>query len=69
MPADAEQPTEFPAGMGKVSRRSLALDGYTRFDQLTSVTTRQLLAIHGVGPTAIRILEAELADRGLSFAS
>jgi hypothetical protein len=32
------------------------------------VTPAQLLRIHGVGPKAIRILEEELAARGLAFA-
>jgi hypothetical protein len=66
---DAAEPTEFPPRMGKVARRELALNGYTRYDQLTSVTTAELLKIHGVGPKAIRILEEELQARDLSFAS
>ena len=60
--------TEFPRSMGKVAPRELAAHGYTRYDQLTRVTAGDLLRIHGVGPKAIRILEGELAARGLSFA-
>ena len=60
--------TEFPRNMGKVAPRQLALHGYTRFEHLTTVTQAELLKIHGVGPKAIRILEEELAARGLSFA-
>lgn len=60
---------EFPSRMGKVAPRALAEHGYTRYEQLTSVTPKELLKIHGVGPKAIRILEEELAARGLSFAS
>ena len=37
------------------------------FDQLPQWTERELLAIHGVGPKAIRILREELAARGLSL--
>ncbi|MDF3304375.1 hypothetical protein P3H15_05010 [Rhodococcus sp. T2V] len=66
--SDTAGETEFPASMGKVSRRELASHGYTRFDQLTTVTATDLLKIHGVGPKAIRILEEELAARGLGFA-
>ncbi len=55
--------------MGKVAPRELAANGYTRYEQLTTVTPKELLKIHGVGPKAIRILEEELAARGLSFAS
>ena len=61
--------TEFPGRMGKVAPRELAAHGYTRYEQLTSVTPKELLKIHGVGPKAIRILEEELAARGLSFAA
>jgi predicted flap endonuclease-1-like 5' DNA nuclease len=63
-----ETSTEFPRRMGKVAPRELAFNGYTRYEQLTKVTPAELLKIHGVGPKAIRILEEELAARGLSFA-
>ncbi|HEX6351638.1 helix-hairpin-helix domain-containing protein [Actinophytocola sp.] len=60
--------TEFPHGIGKVANRELASHGYTTYDQLTRVSAKDLLKIHGVGPKAIRILGEELASRGLSFA-
>ena len=66
-PDDAPVPTEYPPGLGRTARRALALSGYTRYDQLPRVTTVELLRIHGVGPKAIRILEEELASRGLAF--
>lgn len=66
---DAAEATEFPPAIGKVARRELALNGYTRYEQLTRVTSAELLAIHGVGPKAVRILAEELAARGLAFAS
>ena len=59
--------TEFPFRIGKVAARELALNGYTRYDQLTLVTPTDLLKVHGIGPKAIRILDEELAARGLSF--
>lgn len=59
--------TEFPQSLGKVAPRELAVNGITRYEQLTERTERELLAIHGVGPKAIRILRAELAARGLSL--
>ena len=61
-------PTEYPARIGKVAARELALNGYTRYEQLTSVTGAQLLKIHGIGPKAIRILDEELRARGQSLA-
>ena len=60
--------TEFPHGIGRVATRALAHRGYTRYDQLTSVSARELLAVHGIGPKAVRLLRQELAQRGMSFA-
>lgn len=59
--------TEFPPSLGKVARRELAVNGITRFAQLTDRSERELLDIHGVGPKAIRILREELHARGLSL--
>ncbi len=64
---DEERTTEFPRTLGKVAPRELALHGLTRYDQLTEVTEKELLAIHGVGPKAVRILREELESRSLSF--
>ena len=62
-----QQATEFPRTMGTVAPRELAAHGITRYEQLTEMTEKDLLAIHGVGPKAIRILGEELRARGLSF--
>lgn len=35
---EAAEPSEFTQRIGKVARRELALNGYTRYDQLTGVT-------------------------------
>lgn len=58
---------ELPASIGKVARRELEAAGYTRYAQLNGTSRKKLLAIHGVGPKAIRLLDAELASRGLAF--
>lgn len=58
-------PTEFPERLGKVARRELAVHGYTRYDQLTELSAKDLQALHGIGPKAIRILDEELGRRGL----
>ena len=60
--------SEFPQAIGKVAKRELAINGFTTYDQLTGATKRELLAIHGVGPKAVRILGEELERRGASFA-
>ncbi|CAN5773606.1 hypothetical protein BH23ACT4_BH23ACT4_15990 [soil metagenome] len=59
--------TEFPASMGKVARRELAVNGITRYAQLADRSEQELLEIHGVGPKAIRILREELSARSLSL--
>lgn len=69
MANEGTEATEFPLGIGKVAHRELAVNGYTRYEELTKVTSAEILAIHGVGPKAVRILEEELTARGLAFAS
>jgi predicted flap endonuclease-1-like 5' DNA nuclease len=60
--------TEFPYGIGRVAKRELAANGFTRYDQLADAAARDLLRVHGIGPKAIRILREELAARDLTFA-
>jgi hypothetical protein len=60
--------TEFPHGIGRVAKRELAAHEFTRYEDLTRASAKELLAIHGIGPKAVRILGEELATRGLSFA-
>ena len=59
--------TEFPHGIGRVAKRALAANGFTRYEHLARASPSELLAIHGIGPKALRTLAAELAERGLSF--
>jgi predicted flap endonuclease-1-like 5' DNA nuclease len=61
--------TEFPDGIGRVAKRQLALNGFTRYQQLTEVTAKELLGIHGVGPKTVRILDEGLRQLGQSFAA
>lgn len=68
MTQDDPPASELTPRIGKVARRELAVHGITTYDQLTRVTTADLLAIHGVGPKAVRILEEELAAQGVAFA-
>jgi hypothetical protein len=41
--------------------------GVTRLDQAARFSKGELLALHGMGPKAIRLIEAELRARGKSF--
>ncbi|KNY04336.1 hypothetical protein [Microbacterium sp. GCS4] len=60
--------SQLPAAMGTVARRELALHGLTRLDQFDGASVRDLLAIHGVGPKAVRILREHLEPEGRSLA-
>ena len=53
--------------IGRPARAALAIAGVTRLDQLTAWSERELRALHGVGPKAVRILREALAERGLAF--
>jgi hypothetical protein len=53
--------------IGAPATRALASIGVTRLDQLTDRREDDLLELHGVGPRAIVLLRAALAERGQSF--
>jgi endonuclease III len=55
--------------IGAPAVRALASIGVTRIDQLVEQSRAELLALHGVGPRALRIIDEALADRGESMRS
>lgn len=55
------------SSIGNPARRALEHAGYTRLEQLPGLSEKELLKLHGVGPKAVGILRAALAERGLSF--
>lgn len=59
---------DFPREIGNPATNALLHEGYFQLAQLTSLTEADLVAIHGVGPKAVRILRETLATQGLSFA-
>lgn len=61
---DNPQTSEFVCLTGRPAVRALEAAGYSRLDDLTHVTEQELLALHGMGPKGIRMLNAELAKRG-----
>jgi hypothetical protein len=69
--AIVESPTQpgsdLPASIGKAATRALATAGLTTLDQVATRTGADLLALHGVGPKAVRILADALAERGMSL--
>jgi hypothetical protein len=53
--------------IGGPATRALESIGISRLDQVVDRSTAELLALHGFGPKALRILEAALAARGQSL--
>lgn len=50
--------------IGSPATSALAQAGVTTLDGVRAMTERELLALHGVGPKAVRILKEALAERG-----
>lgn len=58
--------TDLP-DIGRPAAGALTQAGVTGLEQVSQWSERQLLALHGVGPKAIRILRQALAERGMTF--
>ena len=58
----------FPRGIGAPATRALHGAGFTKLEQLTQATEAELMALHGFGPRALRILHAALEEQGLALA-
>lgn len=54
--------------IGRPATQALTLVGITTLEAVAERSEPELLALHGVGPKAVRILKAELAVRGMQFA-
>lgn len=58
---------DLPNEIGKTAARELSLNGISSLHDVSGHTEKELLAIHGVGPKAVRILGEALAKKGLGF--
>ncbi|MFN8040357.1 MAG: hypothetical protein U0Q07_14185 [Acidimicrobiales bacterium] len=58
--------TDLPK-IGAPATRALAAIGITHLEQVAGHSEAELLALHGVGPRAVRILGDALAEAGLSL--
>ncbi|MFI7342869.1 MmcQ/YjbR family DNA-binding protein [Streptomyces sp. NPDC050085] len=65
--APADTAHGLPAGIGRPATRALLAAGLDTLDRVAGHTQAELLALHGVGPKAVRVLVAELASRGLAL--
>lgn len=68
MTIDPEE-SEFAGIVSRPAQRALEAAGYSRLEELTHVSQKDLLALHGFGPKGIRMLNAELAKRNQAIGS
>ena len=54
--------------IGRAANSALLAAGISSLAQVASCSRNELLAMHGVGPKAVRILEAALEAQGLRLA-
>jgi predicted flap endonuclease-1-like 5' DNA nuclease len=53
--------------IGGPATSALAAVGVTRLEQVAAMREADVLALHGMGPKAIRLLRAAMAEGGLAF--
>jgi predicted flap endonuclease-1-like 5' DNA nuclease len=58
---------DVPDGVGKTAARALSSQGIKSLKAVARLSEKDLLAIHGIGPKAIRILGDALSEQGLTF--
>ncbi len=58
---------DLPDSLGGPATRALLETGLTTLKQVATRTEAELLALHGVGPKAVRILSEALAQQGMSL--
>jgi DNA-directed RNA polymerase alpha subunit len=57
-----------PREIARPATSALGVIGVTRLAQLCEYTANDLLALHGFGPKALRILREHLSEHGLALA-
>lgn len=57
---------DFLERISEPARRAIEQLPCTKFDDLLLYSNKELLALHGVGPKTIRILDAFLLENGLN---
>ena len=63
-----QQESDLPIELAKPAQRALHAAGYLRLEQFTKVSETELKRLHGIGPSAIKMLRRALDAKGLSFA-
>ncbi|MET9524318.1 hypothetical protein [Streptomyces coeruleorubidus] len=66
--AGADSPGgDLPTGIGRPATQALRGAGVTTLEQVAQHSRAELLALHGVGPKAVRVLSEALEQRGLAL--
>lgn len=65
--ADAKPETSFLSKIGNPARRALEAEGITTLNELARYSEREILKLHGIGPSSLPKLKKELMEAGLSF--
>lgn len=53
---------DFPTTIGKPATRALLAANVTTLKQVAELSDKELLALHGVGPKAVRILRERIKE-------
>jgi DNA-directed RNA polymerase alpha subunit len=51
------------------ARRALAAAGLERLEDLTRVSEKELMRLHGMGPKAFNVIRDAMREKGLAFAN
>lgn len=65
----ASNRTPFPEGLAQPALRALANAGYDHLEQLARASEKDVRSWHGIGPNALKKLQAAMTAIDLSFAS
>lgn len=57
----------FPKGVARPALRALLAAGYSRLEELATISEQELGTLHGIGPKALNNLKKGLQARGLAF--
>jgi len=57
----------FLSKLSSPARRALVLEGIDSLQELSKYKEKEILNLHGIGPTSLPILRASLEEEGLTF--
>ena len=60
-------PTPLPPHLSEPAKRALASAGITSLEQVAQTTAKELLKLHGLGPSTIKMLRVIMAEHKLTL--